>query len=116
MLRACVQPEQLAIEHVAQPGEGVPVGRMEGAERPEHAGAGQPTAHVHVLDHVLRVVEVDEPVAHDGGVRGHHQHDDREPDPRGEPVPLPTARGGSVDVLRRAHRILAPPGPTALIG
>ncbi len=75
------QPEQLHVQHVGPPGEGVPVAGMAGGERPAHRLRRQPLLDVRVFGDVQVVVVVDELVAGDRRVhrdrRGRQQRRQR---------------------------------------
>ena len=60
MMGAWIQAEQLAIEHVRDGRERMPVLRMNMGERPPDAAPGQACAHMHVVEHVKRIVVVNE--------------------------------------------------------
>src|SRR2546430_8831737 len=96
------QPEELRVEHVREPGERVPVGRV-GCERPGDTGPREARPDVHVLGHVFGVVVVDEAVPKDrdeddDGGEGNHARDGEMPpaaDPHASESPArrPHARG-----------------------
>ncbi len=56
-------PEQLDVQHVRQPGQGMPIGRVPGGERPAHVLHSQPGEDARIFQHVFRVVEVRKRVA-----------------------------------------------------
>ena len=55
-----IEPEELNIEHVGKPGEGMPVGSITAGEGPGDICPTQTGQHVRVLRHVFRVVEIGE--------------------------------------------------------
>ena len=59
MVRSRVHPEKLNIQHMGQPGQGVPVGRIEGGKCPPDAVRLQTLPNVRIVDEVLAVVETD---------------------------------------------------------
>jgi len=61
--RAGIQPEQLDIEHVGHPGQGMPIAGVVGGEGPECARPGQAGLHLWVLGDVILVVEIEELMA-----------------------------------------------------
>ena len=63
MMRAWIHAEQLTIEHVRNRRERVPVLRMNVRERPRNAPPRQSRAHMRVVEHVKRIVIIDELVA-----------------------------------------------------
>jgi len=63
MMRAWIHAEQLAIEHVRNRRERVPVLGMNVGERPQDASPGQARAHVRVVEHVKRIVIIDKLMA-----------------------------------------------------
>src|SRR5205814_5901876 len=69
-----VEAEELAIEHVRQPGQRVPVGRLQGGEGPGHRLRVQTRLDVGVAEDVLVVVVVHEAVAVNGGVHDQGDH------------------------------------------
>ena len=77
------QPEELSVEHVREPGERVPVGRVGCGERPGDTGPRKARPDVHVLGHVFGVVVVDEAVPkdrdEDDGGQGNHARDGEMP-------------------------------------
>jgi len=62
-MRAWIHAEQLAIEHVRNRRERVPVLRMNVRERPRNAPPRQARAHVRVVEHIKRIVIIDELMA-----------------------------------------------------
>ena len=60
VLRATVEPEDLDVEHIRNPGERKPVRGVAGCEGPLEAVEGQAVADVRVLGDVDGIVEVDE--------------------------------------------------------
>jgi len=60
MMRAWIHPEQLAIEHVRDRGQRMPVLRVDVRERPDDAAPGKARAHVRVVEHVERIIVIDE--------------------------------------------------------
>ena len=57
MLRAGLLAEQLAVSHVRQPRQRMPVARRKSGERPAQAVPGQPRFHMIVAGHIKRVIE-----------------------------------------------------------
>jgi len=60
MMRAWIQAEQLAIEHVRHRRERMPVLGMNMGEGPLDSGPRQPRAHVRIVEHVKRIVVINE--------------------------------------------------------
>lgn len=60
MMRAWIQAEQLAIEHVRDRRQRMPVLGMHMGERPPNPAPAQPRADVRVIKHVKRIVVIDE--------------------------------------------------------
>ena len=60
MVRAWIHSEQLAIEHVRNRRERMPVLRMNMGKRPLDASPGQASAHVRIVEHVKRIVVINE--------------------------------------------------------
>ena len=76
---AWLQPEDLAVQHVRQPGQRVPIVRMV-AERPLHTRPGHGRLYDQVPGDIIRVVQIDEVVPADGpedrkGYRGQPEAD-----------------------------------------
>src|SRR5438477_7934013 len=63
MMRAWIHAEQLAIEHVRNRRERVPVLGMNMGERPPDAPPGRSGAHVRIVEHVKRIVIIDKLMA-----------------------------------------------------
>ncbi len=76
MVRARAQPEELAVQHVRQPRERVPVAGVAGGEGPGEPRASEAGAHVGVAAHVVGVVVAHEAVA--GHLRVHRECGDGE--------------------------------------
>src|SRR5205807_6016303 len=104
------QPEELSVEHVREPGEWVPVGRVGCGERPRDTGPREARPDVHVLGHVFGVVVVDEAVSEDRdeddeGGQGNHARDGEmppaEPRRRGRRARLGELRRRRCDVRAR---------------
>jgi len=62
-MRAWIHAEQLAIEHVRNRRERVPVLGMNMGERPPDAPPGRSGAHVRIVEHVKRIVIIDKLMA-----------------------------------------------------
>src|ERR1035441_1192558 len=82
MMGAWFQPEESAIQHVRQPGQGMPIAGVAAAEGPPHTRPGDARANGRVLRDIIPVVEIDEVVPVDGpvegnGYRGQPEADDR---------------------------------------
>src|SRR5271165_686071 len=80
---ACrIQFEHLEIQFVRQPGHGMPVGLMEGCERPLYAVRVQSVPDVRIVRYVAVVVVVDEGVMDDGVIKreGHNREENAEKD------------------------------------
>ena len=75
------EAEELAIEHVGEPGERMPVGGVEGGESPGEAGKVRPRATHRIVADVEVVIEADELVAGDLRVNGEGDEREREEDP-----------------------------------
>lgn len=73
MMPSRLQPEELRIYHVGDPGQGMPIRGMAGGERPEDPLHGKAVLNVPVLGDVLRIIERNEiapgdlPEGHEGG-------------------------------------------------
>ena len=78
---ARIHAEEARVRHVREPGQGVPVGGVEGGERPASAAPAQPALHHAGSGDVIRVVEIDEVEAPDPAVHencgGEEQRDDQ---------------------------------------
>ena len=81
MMEARVQAEELAIEHVREPGQRVPVGRVAGREGPPHPLETEPRSDVEIFDDVLRIVVEDELVAANPSEGSEHADADEAGDP-----------------------------------
>src|SRR5437870_127233 len=55
-----IQSEELAIKHVGEPGDWMPIRSVTGRKRPGHILPAKPGPHVRVLNDVPQVVEVNE--------------------------------------------------------
>src|SRR3954471_5977140 len=80
MMPPRIQTVELAIDHVRDPGEGMPVRRMEMGESPKNAFESQAARDLGVLRHVFEVVVVNEAVIqrlakHDPGQNGERRTD-----------------------------------------
>src|SRR5437868_14948191 len=73
MMRAWIHAEQLAIEHVRNRRERVPVLGMNMGERPPDAPPGQSGANVRIVEHVKRIVIIDKLMAK--SLAEHHPRD-----------------------------------------
>jgi len=60
------QTEELAVEHVRNPGQRMPVGGVTRSQSPAHALARQARLDVRVVEHVGRVIVVHKPIARRG--------------------------------------------------
>src|SRR6266403_5471419 len=60
MVRPGLQPEPLAVEHVGNPGQWVPIGGIAASEGPDGPFPGQPAFYVVVSRHIRQVVPVEE--------------------------------------------------------
>ena len=82
MMAAGIECEQLAIEHVREPGQRMPISGMRGRECPAEARQGQALAHHQVIGDVFGVVIIDETAVKDWpiGANGSHRQkaDDQE--------------------------------------
>jgi hypothetical protein len=58
--RAGAQPEPLAVEHVRQGGEGLPIAQVMVLKGPDHTRPAQPAANSRVADDAVQVVVVEE--------------------------------------------------------
>ena len=76
MMRAGIGAEQFAIQHVREPGERMPVRRVETRERPAEAVPRQAGQHGMIFGDVFLVVEIHEAVMHDRQIN--HQRGERE--------------------------------------
>ncbi len=63
VVAARIEAEELAVQHVRQKSERMPVGGDDGGESPAQARDGQPGLHHQVLGHVAGIVEIDESIA-----------------------------------------------------
>jgi len=73
---AAPEPEELHVGHVGEPGERVPVGGVEGGERPCQAAPREALADDGIFCDVDGVVEEDEIVVGDGGEGDRCQEED----------------------------------------
>ena len=95
MVPPCVQPVKLAIQHVRQPRQRMPVAEIHRRERPLKAVARNATANMRVVGHVKRIVEVDEIKCDDWEInRRRRQHEQRANEKHQPPVLRSTAEGG----------------------
>ncbi len=76
-----LQPEELAIQHVRQPGEREPVGGVARRERPLNALERDALAHVGIAGNGIGVVEIDEIEMPDLAIHGESDQDQSETDP-----------------------------------
>src|SRR5690349_721236 len=60
MMTAGVQMEQLPVERMGKPGQGMPVSGVKAGQGPTQVGPGEPVLDVPVLDDVAKIVKVDE--------------------------------------------------------
>ena len=86
VMRAGVDAEELDVHHVRDPRERMPVAGITGCERPLDIGGRETGDDVRVLDHVLRVVEVDEVVVANGRVDEERQRGEDEGGKRPRPA------------------------------
>ena len=77
MVRAGVEAEELDVEHVREPRQGMPVPGVSGGQRPRYGSSVQPARHCGVLADVLGVVEVHELVVPRGRVHERTRGDER---------------------------------------
>ena len=76
MMPSGLQPEELHVYHVGDPGQGVPVRGLAGRECPGDPLHGEAALHVPVVGDVLRIIEIDEIAAHhlpEGRQTGDHE-------------------------------------------
>ena len=86
VVRARVEPEELDVEHMREPGDRVPVGHLQRRERPADPSPGQATPHHGVVGHVPVVVEEEEVVTGHLGVEQQRAQEERGSDaPPGVP-------------------------------
>ena len=71
-----IHTEQFAIRHVRKPGERMPIGRVEGGERPFDSGTRQAALDHIILRHIIAVIVKDEAIAHRRPIN--RQRDQRE--------------------------------------
>ncbi len=69
VLRRGIQAKQLAVRHVREPRERMPVGRVEGGKSPGDIAELQSCADMNVLRDVLGVIEVKEFVMPDAAIQ-----------------------------------------------
>src|SRR5690242_7388404 len=60
MMSGGFQPVKLTIEHVRDPGERMPIGRVSLSERPTNPGQAYPTANLRIFVDVVVVIVIDE--------------------------------------------------------
>ena len=60
VVRPWIESEQLDIQHMRQPCQRMPVGRVGRGERPDEAFSGQACSYVGIFEDVLPVIEVHE--------------------------------------------------------
>jgi hypothetical protein len=60
MVAAGFKPVEPAIDHMGDPGEGVPVGRMIFRKSPENVFKRHPGCHMGIVTDIFAVVEIDE--------------------------------------------------------
>jgi len=82
-----IEPEELHIEHVGEPGERVPVGCMGGGHGPGDPLEGHPLDDVLVVVDILVIVEIDEVVAGAPAENCTDRHKQQDGD-GGDPEPL----------------------------
>ena len=75
MMRARIHAEHLAVEHVRNGRKRMPVLGMHMGEGPPNPSRGQPRPHMRVLEHVKRIVIINELVP-----AGLGEHGPRKPD------------------------------------
>lgn len=62
VMTAGVQSVELAVQHVREPGQGMPVMRMAVSEGPADAGQGQTLYNLRIIIHILVVIIIDKPM------------------------------------------------------
>ena len=87
-MRAWIQPKELAIEHVRDRGEGMPVLGMNMRERPRDATPAQSRTHVRVIEHVKRIVIINELVMERLSEHRPRDRDQKEADAEQRPARL----------------------------
>src|SRR5437899_2621187 len=70
--------EELAIQHVRKPGNGVPITGMAGRERPLNIFPIQTALNVRIGRDIIRIVVIDEVVSESGQVNGESQYREQE--------------------------------------
>ena len=73
-----IEIEELAIERVRKPGDGMPRADMIGGEGPAHGVPGEAVLHVRILRDVESVVVVDEGIVIDAGIERDSDDDEGE--------------------------------------
>ena len=61
-MAACVRAKELAIDHVRNPGERMPIGRVKGGERPGESRERNTAIHHWIFLDICGVIERDEPM------------------------------------------------------
>ena len=67
------RPENLAIEHVRDPGQGMPIGRIGARESPSEALPGYPLLHPRIGGDVVGIIVADKPAINRGQKRPENQ-------------------------------------------
>ena len=73
---------KLAIQHVGQPGERVPIARIAGRKRPKNICAGQPGMDLNVVGDVFGVIIIVELEAEHGPIKGQRDEGQKQADIR----------------------------------
>ena len=80
MVPSRTKTEDLAIRHVGQPGQRVPIAGIPGVERPAQALEGQPALNLGVLGQVSVVIIINEIAIQDRPIHDQGQQEQRESD------------------------------------
>src|SRR5438445_7315989 len=78
MMTSGVKSEKLAIHHMRNPGERMPVGSVRVRECPNHAFQSHPVLYHFVLRHIFGIVEIDEVETRDAPINGYSSKRQRE--------------------------------------
>ena len=84
MVPAGIKAEELAIRHVRQPGQRVPIARITDVESPAAGFEGQPRVDVGIADDVLVVIIIDKIAMEGRPIQGQRKQQQREADEQGQ--------------------------------
>lgn len=96
MMPGRIQPEELYVHHMGDPGEGVPVRGSGGGEGPGQPLWGNPGDDSGILEDIRMVVQGDEVVLQEELKSGRHQEQEDETDQNDSPARAPHFSLGGV--------------------